>query len=124
MKLTDLLDVALSKCNTLRGIVRQLDKPEAYDLWQKSTKEEQETLINAVNNNDRKAVLQWVRYHPHRELYEYTRKELNALAVKHRIPNYTRIPTYQLIEVIYEKEGKNRVHRKPTPNRPSDGRKN
>lgn len=106
MSFISLIDEIIEMTNNYRSIARMLDKSLAFELWNLSTEQEKEVLIEAVTNRDREKVQAWVKNHAKMPTRMLTIKQLYKKAQRLKIHNYSRIPTMQLIQDIENAEAR------------------
>lgn len=81
----------------LRAIDRIVEVYSFRELWDTSTKEDREWLIEAIEECNVVAVRKWIR---ERSLEDKTKQELVDLARYHGIQNYSRMLKHELVEAL------------------------
>lgn len=77
------------------------------DLWKEASDEDKKIIELLVRNGDKKAVLQYIKNNPSRDLSELTWRELTEKARIYQIPNYSRLSRNDLMIKIASQENKN-----------------
>jgi hypothetical protein len=106
MELSEILDAILDSANNYRSLARVLDQTKTFELWEQSTDEQKEILVQAIQSQDRVTVQTWVRHHPKRDNTQLTVKELYAKARELGVINYSRKSTIELIQDINDAENR------------------
>ena len=81
-------------------------RPQFERLWADSTSEQQAELLSYVNTASRSKVRGWMRDHPSLALAEKPLCDLQKIAYKLGIKNYSRRGKLELVQAIKSKEDK------------------
>lgn len=90
----------------LRSIEAMIRRPEFERLWADSSNEHQEALKKLIDVADKDKVREWIRNHPSLDLAEKPLCDLQKIAYKLGIKNYSRLGKVDLVRAIRNKEEK------------------
>lgn len=94
------------KILSLRSIETVIRRPEFERLWDDSSEEQREELQQHINNADKDKVREWMAEHPSLDLMEKKLSDLQKIAYRLGVKNYSRLGKLELVQAIKTREEK------------------
>ena len=104
-------DAVTSHTNGVRAMLKKVDSLHFETLWNQSTKEQREEVIQLIHLGNRDGLKEWMANHSALKSEDWGYNRLRDRAKKLGVTNYSRITRNELVQAIMEKESANEEDR-------------